>query len=104
MKTLERYVDETTFRMNEEELKKTYLHGCIGIHYAFNNYRSDVNHILELRDEVLKDYPNMSADEMEVRIIGRHESTRHAGVTTLFVGIPIDDYLKLYKEDKIGIL
>lgn len=99
----ERYVDERTFRMNETEIKEAYSDGYMSIHYAFNNYRNDVQHILDLKAEVLKDYPNMSARDMSVCVIGRHESERHAGVTTLIVNIPVDDYLKLKKERKVSI-
>lgn len=100
----EKYVDERTFYMNEEELKKVYSDGDISIHYAFNNYRNDVQHVLDLRDEVLKDYPNMRERDMTVWVIGDHESIRHARVTTLVVNISVDDYLKLKKERKVGIL
>lgn len=99
----EKYVAERTFYMNEEELKKVYPDGYISIHYAFNNYRDDVQHVLDLRDEVLKDYPNMRERDMTVWVIGDHESIRHARVTTLVVNIPVDDYLKLKKERKVGI-
>ena len=98
-----RLVDESTFRMSEEEVRKAYTWNTVAIHYAVDNYGNDVHHILQLREEVLKDYPKMSDRDMEIRKITREQSISHAGLTTLFVSIPIDDYLKLREENKIDI-
>lgn len=103
IKMLERYVSESTFFMSEDEVRAQYPHGFVGIHYAFNNYRNDVQHILDLKAEVLKDYPNMSIRDMTIWVISNKDSIRHAGVTTLFVRVPIDEYLKLRREEKINI-
>ena len=100
---LKKYVDEGTFYMSEEEVRKEYPDGYVYIYYAFNDYREDVQHILELRDCVLKDYPNMRERDMTVRVIERHMSIRHFGVTTLAVQIPVDDYLKLKERREIEI-
>lgn len=100
---LEKYVSEDVFFMSEEELRKACSWGSVGIHYAFDCYKESVHHVLQLRDEVLKDYPNMSDEDMTVWKISRQESRRHAGFTTLFVQIPIDEYLQLRKEHKITI-
>lgn len=100
---LEKYIAEDLFLMSEEELRKVCSWGTVGIHYAFNHYGESVEHIIQLRDEVLKDYPNMSEKDMTVWKISRQESIRHAGYTTLFVQIPINDYLKLRREHRIGI-
>lgn len=100
---LEKYVSESVFLMSEEELREACSWGSVGIHYAFNNYEESVHHILQLRDEVLKDYPNLTDKDMAVWKINRQESIRHAGYTTLFVQIPIDEYLKLRREHKIDI-
>ena len=96
-------VDAQTFFMSENEVRAAYHHGIVGIHYAFDSYGSDVQRVLELRKEVLKDYPQMSDQKMEVRKLLRSESIRHASLITLFVGIPIDDFLKLREEGKIDI-
>lgn len=100
---LEKYVSEDLFFMSEEELREVCSWGSVGIHYAFNCYEESVHHILQLRDEVLNDYPNMTDKDMTVWKISRKESIRHAGYTTIFVQIPIDDYLQLRREHKIGI-
>lgn len=100
---LEKYVSEDLFFESKEKLRELCPWGTIGIHYAFNCYAESVHHILQLRDEVLKDYPNLTDKDMTVWKISRTESIRHAGYTTLFVQIPIDDYLKLIREHKIGI-
>ena len=96
-------VQENTFFMTEAEVRKAYKYGKVGIHYAFNNYGHDVSHVLALREEVLKDYPSMSDKDMEVWTLSRDETIRHASFTTLFVGIPIEDYLKLRKEGAFEI-
>lgn len=100
---LEKYVSEDLFFMSEEELREACSWGTVGIHYAFNCYDESVHHILQLRDEVLKDYPNLTDKDMTVWKITRQESIRHAGYTTLFVQIPINEYLHLRKEHKITI-
>ncbi len=92
---LVRLVDEITFRMNEEELRNSSLYGRIGVYYAFENYGHSVQHVLELRDEVLKDFPEMKDSDMEVRELSKRETNRHACYTTIYISIPIDDYLKL---------
>ena len=99
----EKYVDERIFRMNEEEVRKLCTNGDIGIHYAYNCYAEDVGHILRLREEVLKDYPDMSDKDMGIWKISRHESIRHASYTTLYVHIPLEDYFKLKEAGEILI-
>lgn len=99
----EKFISEGVFFMNDEQVKEISINGSIGIHYAFNTYNESVSHVLKLRDEVLKDYPALSDDDMTVWKITRNESIRHAGFTTLFVQIPVEDYLKLRKEGAISI-
>lgn len=99
----EKYINEGVYHMSDDEVKEVAINGTIGIHYAFNNYKEDVAHVLKLREVVLKDYPNMSDADMTVWKIARHESIRHAGFTTLFVMIPVEDYLRLRKEGAIFI-
>lgn len=101
---VEKYVDERTFCLSEEAVRKLVCGGSIGIHYGLNNYGDSVRHILELRDEVLKDYPNMEENEMTIWVVGEHESIRNARKTTLFVRIPLEDYFKFRKDGKIRIL
>ena len=99
----EKYINESVYRMSDDEVREVSINGTIGIHYAFNSYKEDVAHVLKLREVVLKDYPNMSDEKMTVWKIARHESIRHAGFTTLFVMIPVEDYLRLRKEGTIFI-
>ena len=98
-----RLVEERTYFMSEAEVRAVYTYGKVGIHYAFNNYEDSVEHVLKLRNEILKDYPNMRDSEMKVWKLTREETIRHARFTTLYVSIPIDEYLKLRKEDKFEI-
>lgn len=92
---LVRLVDEITFRMSEDELRNSSLYGQVGVYYAFENYGHSVQHVLELRDEVLKDFPKMKDSDMEVRELSMRETNKHAFYTSLYISIPIDDYLKL---------
>ena len=98
-----RLVEERTYFMNEAEIRDAYTYGTVGIHYAFNNYGHSVEHVLKLRQKVLKDYPNMKDSEMEVRELTRAETIRHASFTTLYIGIPIDEYVKLRNAGKLDI-
>lgn len=100
---LEKYVSESMFFASYEELRELCSWGTVGIHYAFNCFDESVHHILKLKDEVLKDYPNLTDKDMTVWKISCKESVRHVGYTTLFVHIPINDYLKLRREHKIVI-
>jgi len=101
---LEKYVSEDVFNMSEEELREVFDEwGTVGIHYSLNYPGSKVSDILRLREEVLKDYPNLTDDDMTVWVLSPKESWRHTNYKTLFVEIPIEDYLKLRKEKKLQI-
>ncbi len=96
-------IDANTFRMSDEEVRRIFYRGTIDIHYATCGYDDSVEHILFLRDEILKDYPEKKNSEMTVWVISEHESCRHVGFTTLWVGIPVEDYLKLRKNGEVTI-
>ena len=98
-----RLVRESVFKMNEEELRKKFPYGKVGVHYAIDSRNHSITHVLALRNEVLKDYPNMKDCDMNVCTVARGSTIRFGDITTLFVTIPIDDYLKLRKENKIEI-
>ena len=100
-KRLERYIQERNFNITTEELKNMTR---IGIFYGFNNYSCSVQHILELAEAVRKDYPDMSYEDMNIWYVERSQSIRHAGYTTLYVSIPVEDFIKLRLENKIHIL
>ena len=100
---LVRLVDEITFRMSEDELRRTSLYGDVGVYYAFENYGHSVQHVLELRDEVLKDFPEMKDSDMDIRELSKSETDKHASYTTLYISIPIDDYLKLRAKGNFDI-
>ena len=100
-KRLERYIQERNFNITTEELKDMTR---IGIFYGFNNYSCSVQHILELAEAVRQEYPNISNDDMNIWYVERSQSIRHAGYTTLYVSIPVEDFIRLRMNDEIGIL
>ena len=102
-KELKRFIGERTLKMNDDDIRKD----CpekIGILYGFNNYNCDLKQIGELKESILKDYPETKDEDIEVWCIAPHESIRHARFTMLRVAIPTDDYIKLKNDRKIYIL
>lgn len=104
MKKIERYVDEEHFRASDVEIRKRNEGFGICIWYSFNNYGCSISHVLELRDAIRAEYPDKKDTDMEVWFVEPHQSTRHALYTTLRVSIPVEDFIKLRQEHKIGIL
>jgi len=100
-KRLERYIQERNFNITTEELKDMTR---IGIFYGFNNYSCSVQHILELAEAVRQEYPNIVNDDMNIWYVERSQSIRHAGYTTLYVSIPVEDFIRLRMNHEIGIL
>lgn len=100
-KKLERYIQERNFDLTAEELKDMTR---IGIFYGFNNYSCSVQHVLELAEAVKREYPNIDNDDMNIWYVERSQSIRHAGYTTLYVSIPIEDFIRLRMNHEIGIL
>ena len=100
-KRLERYIQERNFNITTEELKDMTR---IGIFYGFNNYSCSVQHILELAEAVRHEYPNIGNEDMNIWYVERSQSIRHVGYTTLYVSIPVEDFIRLRMNDEIGIL
>ena len=98
------FVDERIFLANEDRVRTIAdaSHGMIGVHYAFSYGRS-ADQVLKLKEAVQKDYPKKKASEMEVWILNREETVRHASIMTLFVEIPVEDYLRYKKEGRVEI-
>lgn len=102
-KRLEKYIREDNFYATDDELRKL----CpqhIGVFYGFNTYSDSVQHIMELVKAVKEDRPDIKEKDMTVWYVQRHQSRRHAGYTTLYVPIPIEDYLRMRHNDEISIL
>lgn len=87
--------------MSEEEVMRIFGETGVCVFYAFDNYNHSVAHILRLREEVLKEYPDMKDSEMSIREFTRDETSRFASHTVLAVTIPAEDYLKLRKAHEI---
>lgn len=103
MKRLDRYIQERSFHVPDDEIRQL-CKDKISIWYGFNNYESSIKHVLELRDAVRADYPDMKDEDMEVWFVEPHQSIRHARFTTLRVSIPVEDFIKLRQDRKIFVL
>lgn len=103
MKKMGRFIQEGTWRMTDDEIRKA-CKEKIGVLYGFNNYGCNLIHINELRECILKEYPNTKDEDIEVWWIRDTQSIRHARFTMLRVAIPTEDFIKLRKERQIDIL
>ena len=99
-----RIVTSRCFWMSEEEIMRIFGETGVCVFYAFDNYDYSVAHILKLREEVMKEYPDMKDSEMGIREFTRNETKRFVSHTVLAVTIPAEDYLKLRKEHEIKSL
>lgn len=104
-KKLKIFIHEETLRMSDDEIRQA----CggskfIGVLYGFNNYSCNLTHINELKECILKDYPDTKDEDIEVWWIRETMSIRHARFTMLRVAIPTEDFIKLRAERKIYIL
>ena len=103
MKKMGRFIQEGTWRMTDDEIREV-CKEKIGVLYGFNNYGCNLIHINELREGILKEYPNTKDEDIEVWWIRDTQSIRHARFTMLRVDIPTEDFIKLRKERQIDIL
>ena len=103
MKKMGRFIQEGTWRMTDDEIREV-CKEKIGVLYGFNNYGCNLIHINELREGILKEYPNTKDEDIEVWWIRDTQSIRHARFTMLRVAIPTEDFIKLRKERQIDIL
>ena len=103
MKELKRFIHEGTLKMSDDKIRET-CKESIGILYGFNNYGCNLTHINELKECILKDYPDTKDEDIEVWFISNTESIRHARFTMLRVSIPTEDFIKLRTEGQIYIL
>lgn len=103
MKEMKKFIDERTLGMSDDEIRQQ-CKEKIGILYGFNNYGCNLTHINELRECVLKDYPDTKDEDIEVWWIRDTQSIRHARFTMLYVAIPTEDFIKLRADGQIYIL
>lgn len=102
-KRLGKFVKEGVLKMTDEEISELGS-STMCVLYGYNNYNASVAHIMELKAEVLKDYPETKDENMEVWFIGNGESIRHARMTMLCVRIPVEDFFKLRANNEISTL
>ena len=99
-----RLVDEFTFKASNEQIRAWYKSGNVRVYYCPTVCSGTVQTINQLRDEILKEFPNIKEEDMHILVISEKSSSTHAKFTTIFTGIPVDDFLRLRSENKIGIL
>lgn len=102
-KTCERFVTAGIFRMSEDKIRENYKEH-IGILYGFNNYECNLEHIKELKNIILNDYPDTKDEDIEVWFIENYQSDIHARHTMLRVMVSVEDFIKLRNNRKIHIL
>ena len=97
------YAHEATFKMSDADIISTGIK-TISVQYGSNGYGCTLEHINELKNAVLNDYPNIEDKDIEVWHISSTESIRHARFTMLNVSIPAEDFMQLRAQNKIHIL
>lgn len=102
-KELKRFLHESALKLTDDEIREQ-CEEKIRIFYGFNNYGCNLVHINELRECILKDYPDTKDEDIEVWFVSAAESIRHARFTMLTVPIPTEDFIKLRNKRQIFIL
>lgn len=105
-KEVKKFIEDSILKMTDDEIRLSFKEK-IGVFYGFNtfnNYECNLKHVNELREYVLKDYPNTSDKDIEVWWIKDTQSIRHARFTMLYIAIPTEDFIKLKAEGQIYIL
>lgn len=104
---IERLARYATYHSSEYEVRDLsckYNANKVYVYYCNNTYNHSVEHVMQLCNAVKADCPEMELKDIEVRYIGRHESDRHAHMTMVIVGIPVDDYIKMRNANEIHVL
>lgn len=98
MKMIKKFAHESAFKSTDTTVEK------IGIFYGFNNYGCTLQHINELKNAVLIDFPDMKDEDIEVWKITTNQSLRNAQKTMLHVMIPYDTFKKFNEQNLINML
>ena len=96
------FVEERIFKASEDEVREMSTHGIVGVHYAFSYGRS-VEQVLKLSEAVLKDFPDKEESRMSIWVLNADESQTHENIMTLYVEIPVEDYLRFKSEHRVEI-
>lgn len=59
----------------------------VPVHYGYDNYRDDPDHVNKIVRAVQTDYPNMAVKDMHIHWVTRQDSIRHAHMTTVQVTV-----------------
>ena len=97
------YMYEGALDLSDDEIRNHHKE-YVRVLYGSNDYKCNLTHINELKECVLKNYPNTKDEDIEVLFISTTESIRHARFTMLSVPIPTEDFIKLRSEGQIYIL
>ena len=101
-KTLHKVTRDCFYDSTDEEIRE---HGrkCGGIYifYGFNNYREDMEQLMELFDIIKNDWPNITLRDVAVWKIREHESRWVAHHTMLQFNIPAEDFIRMRNSKEI---
>lgn len=104
-KRLERLIWDRYFKLSDDEIRDICRgFGSIHLWYGFNNYNGTVQHINDLYEAVKADFPDVQDSDTFVYYVRYGESDRHSSMTMLRVSVPVEGYLSLKQEGKVGIL
>jgi hypothetical protein len=65
------------------------------VFYGTNSRKNTMAQVLELRECVRQDYPDIKDEDIEVLSITSKVSERFAGYTMVRIDMPLDDFVKL---------
>ena len=102
MKKLHKVTRDCFYDATDEEIRD---HGrkCGGIYifYGFNNYREDMEQLMELFGIIKNDWPNITLSDVEVWKIRESESRWVAHHTMLQFKIPAEDFIRMRNSKEI---
>ena len=105
MKKLHKVTRSCFYDATDEEIED---HGrkCKGIYifYGFNNYREDMEHLMELFSTIKADYPDITLRDVEVCKSRESESRWVAHHTMLKFKIPAEDFIRMRNAKEIWSL
>ena len=95
------YFYDSTDKEIEDNGRK---YGGIYIFYGFNNYREDMEQLMELFDIIKNDWPNITLRDVKVWKIRESESRWVAHHTMLQFKIPAEDFIRMRNAKEIWSL
>lgn len=59
----------------------------VGVYYTFNTYRDDLSYLMEIRDVIQKEHPEITPKDMHVTRTSREETAQHAYMVMIQVAV-----------------